>query len=107
MQGFTYQELKSITVEPDTLILEYSEPDQGGTILLHRFCISQDNNVTIQTGYIHETTRQENHVLISDVPQRVLKDAIQWINHQISCVGSQHLCQLLRSFQETILGAIS
>lgn len=53
MQNLEHQHLDSIGIHPDvTLLLEYSEPDQGGTRLSHRFRIFQNKEVEVDIGYL-------------------------------------------------------
>ena len=102
MQEFIYQNLNSIKILPGMLVLEYSEPDQGGTVLLHRFYIYENKKVEVKTGYLHDASLQKKRVSIRDVPQRVLKDALNWINQQLQCALSEGLQYLLINFREIV-----
>lgn len=103
MQKFTDQHLDSIKIEPDILILEYSEPDQGGTVLLHRFRIFKNKHVELETGYRHDINLQKNRVFITDIPQRVFKDALDWIVQQLQCGSSERLFHYLIAFREVVM----
>ena len=103
MQDFSYQHLNSIRIEPDiTLLLEYSEPDQGGTRLLHRFYIYQNRNVQTEVGYSHDERFQRKAISIEEVPRRVFSDALVWIAQQLECVPSGRILAVLNGFQETL-----
>lgn len=103
MQTFVGQHLDSIRIEPDiTLFLEYSEPDQGGTRLLHRFYISQDKEIVVEDGYAHDERFQKEKIPAEEVPQQVLKDALDWITQQLESAPSGRIRDVLKSFESTI-----
>ncbi len=103
MQNLEHQHLDSIGIHPDvTLLLEYSEPDQGGTRLSHRFRIFQNKEVEVDIGYLHAADFQKKRISIQDVPQRVFDDALDWIAQQLQCAPAGGLLKALNSFQEII-----
>jgi len=103
MQDFSHQHLNSISIKPDiTLLLEYSEPDQGGTRLLHRFCISQNGEIAVETGYSHEDDFQKSRASVGEVPQQVFNDALDWITQQLEYSPSGGILDVLKGFQKTI-----
>lgn len=97
---FSGQHLDSIQIEPDiTLMLEYSEPDQGGTRLLQRFYISQNKEVEVASGYSHDENFQRKRVSGKDVPEQVFDDALDWITRQLECSPSGRILDVLKNFQ--------
>ena len=106
MKIFTYQHLNSIQIEPDAVILEYSEPDQGGTVLLHRFRIFKNRGAERETGYRHDAELQKQGLSIAEVPQRVFKDALDWINQQMQCTSSEGLLHVLSSLREVVVESL-
>jgi hypothetical protein len=98
---FSGQHLDSIRIEPDiTLMLEYSEPDQGGTRLLQRFYISHDKEVEVEVGYSHDESFQRKQLPVKDVPQQVFEDASDWVTQQLECLPSGRILDVLKRFQE-------
>ncbi len=103
MKQFTYQHLDVIRIEPDRAIaLHYSEPDQGGTRLQHRFRILQNNEVEVESGYAHDGDFKKRRLLPGEIPRRVIEDALNWIDVQMQCSPSGNLVNILRGFRETI-----
>ena len=103
MQRSSDQHLDTIKIEPDiTLLLEYSEPDQGGTLLLQRFYISQNKGVEIETGYSHDANFQRRRIPRKEVPQHVFNDALDWIAQQMKCTPSGKLLEILNGFRKAI-----
>lgn len=105
MNSFTYQHLDSIRIEPSkTLTLEYSEPDQGGTRLLHRFRINSSKEVEIESGYVADTDFITKRVPAREVPSRIWDDALSWIDQQVQRAPAGELFHLLTYFKRLILG---
>jgi hypothetical protein len=103
MQAFIGQHLNAIRIEPDiTLLLEYSEPDQGGTRLLHRFYISRNKEIEIETGYSHDRKFQRRRIEEKDVPQKVFNDALDWVTQQMECLPSGKIFDVLKIFKKRI-----
>ena len=103
MKNFTHQHFDSIRIESDsTLLLEYSEPDQGGTRLLHRFRIFHNKVIEVEIGYLHDADFEKKRIPIQEVPQRIFQDALDWITQQIQCATSDRLVQILNDFREII-----
>lgn len=101
MRSFNYQDLTSIRLESsNALILEYTEPDQGGTRLLHRFRIGANKEIEMGSGYssddIESTTKR---VMPEEVPPRVWNDALNWIDQQLVCGPAEELGQKLAYFK--------
>ncbi len=100
MHAFTGQHLDTIRIEPNiTLLLEYSEPDQGGTRLLQRFYISINKEVEIETGYSHDINFQRKRIAVQEVPRKVFDDALDWITQQLECRPSGRILNVLITFK--------
>lgn len=103
MNNFANQHLDSIRIQPNvTLLVEYSEPDQGGTRLLHRFYISQNREIDIESGYINDAKFQKKRIPLKDVPQQVCDDVLGWIDQQLQCRPADGLIKALNGFKELL-----
>ncbi len=103
MDSFDNSHLDGISLEQsgEALRIDYSEPDQGGTRLVHRFRIFRNRNAEIEYGYAHDTNLQKNTVSLQDVPTRIFNDALNWIAQQ-SASKNQVLNELLSQFHKLI-----
>ncbi|MEI8353648.1 MAG: hypothetical protein WCG22_03980 [Lentisphaerota bacterium] len=84
MARFDYQHLDGLTLEAEkaAIRIDYSEPDQGGTRLLHHFRIFMDGHVERENGYAGDTKLQTKEIERNAVPARVIADALSWIREQ-------------------------
>lgn len=104
MQAFAGQHLDLIRIEPNIiLLLEYSEPDQGGTRLLQRFYISKNKEVEIKTGYSCDKSFQSKKITLQEVPRKVLDDALGWVNQQLNCLPSGRILDVLNIFKDVLI----
>lgn len=103
MDAFSNKHLDSIGIQPDAmLILEYSEPDQGGTLLLHRYYISQKKEVSVEIGYSHDEHLRRKVISVEDVPKQIFYDALDWISQQLECKPSGRVLDVLTGLKKTL-----
>jgi len=97
----------SISQSPISLVLDYSEPDQGGTRLCFRFRIPLSDELpsSLETGYSCEGYKNKEIIEIDDIPDQVLNDAKDLLIKQIKMTkntGKKDLYDILNKFRERI-----
>lgn len=104
MDLFIYQHLDSVKIDPSkALILEYSEPDQGGTRLMHRFRICANMGIEVHSGYVGDVDLKKENVLVTEIPRRIWGDALNWIDQQLQCSPTGALRDFLILFKRIVL----
>jgi len=77
----------SIESSPPAIVLDYSDPDQGGTILLFKYKIPfnlQENTlIELEYHYRHENTKSHKKMEIFETPKQIYSDTIEWIEKQL------------------------
>jgi hypothetical protein len=107
MEQFDYQHLDGLTLEAIgcALRLDYSEPDQGGTRLLHRFRIPIKGAIEIESGYTYDPSLSKREIAFAEIPPRVIQDAIVWLKQQHGyalSTGNSAIAETIAKFQERI-----
>ena len=107
MEQFDYQHLDGLTLEAIgcALRLDYSEPDQGGTRLLHRFRIPIKGAIEIESGYAYDPSLSKREIAFAEIPPRVIQDAIVWLKQQHGyalSTGNSAIAETIEKFQERI-----
>ena len=85
-----HAELRSIALDAQgpALAVEYGVPDQGGTLLLYRFCIpsASSGHATLDCHYLHDPpprpTEHPSPVASSELPLRLRRDVSKWLSEQ-------------------------
>jgi hypothetical protein len=105
MERFNYQHLDGLTLEADkaAIRIDYSEPDQGGTRLLHRFRIFVDGHVERENGYAGDRKLQTKEIKRDAVPARVIADAMSWIREQTTVGAGRPQVIMTLNRIETVL----
>jgi hypothetical protein len=81
----THGAFEGVTLGPGgrELVLDYSDPDQGGTRLCFRYIISLDEHPRIVTGYGPEISYAGKKISFREIPPDVLQDASNWIEDNL------------------------
>lgn len=100
-----YSWFKGIILQktPLSLCAEFSNPDQGGTELVYKFIFpllpAPTESITVQTGYTHEKSTEEQSVDWNEIPIQVHKTVLNWIDKQLNTTSSQ-LTEILSILKE-------
>jgi hypothetical protein len=85
---FFWKDGISIESSPPALVLDYSDPDQGGTQLQFKFRINYSESTeskfktTLEVGYAHEKEHSVEEITLNQFPQIVIEDALTWLREQ-------------------------
>jgi len=109
MESFHHKHLEGLTIEPvgSALRIDYSEPDQGGTVLLTRFRVPLKGNPEIEYGYRHDAELTKREIAFEEIPPRVIGDAEAWLTQQLELAqrsGKKALIDALSGFQDRLRG---
>ena len=95
-----------VTLAPEGryLILDYFDPDQGGTRLSFRYTISLKGETWLATGYGLEEGRMGKEIAYEDVPKDVLQDASHWVKSNLGHVQDREkgLFKILNDYSELL-----
>jgi hypothetical protein len=103
----TYYWFDGIALAPDgrELILEYADPDQGGTKLCFRYIISLDSSPKLLIGYSYEIDRSEREIGYDEIPQDVFNNAHDWLVSNLETATKSNkdaLVQILTKYLEIV-----
>jgi hypothetical protein len=107
MEKFDYQHLDGFTLEAENaaIRIDYSEPDQGGTRLLHRFRFFANGRINRENGYAGDSELQTKDIGRDAVPPRVLSDGTSWIEQQTQIAAAHpKLIETLNRIQAALKG---
>jgi hypothetical protein len=99
----THAHFDGITLAPggQELILEYSDPDQGGTRLRYRYLISLTAPPRLVTGYGPEIGTSGDEIGYQEIPEDVLCDGRDWLRSNVEIARAQvqdSLCSILSEY---------
>jgi hypothetical protein len=84
----------ALAMDGRELVLDYSDPDQGGTRLFFRYFVSRSTLPRRVTGYGPEIQGAGKEIKYEELPQDVVCDACDWLRSNIEAARSGNKEQL-------------
>jgi hypothetical protein len=80
------------------MLLDYADPDQGGTRLYFRYVILPNASPRMATGYAGPGVGPESEIADREIPKDVVEDACAWLenNMKVAREGGQLRSPLYR-----------